>query len=168
MKCCYGYLSWGEVQIACIRSSWCHRRPKTPSSLASFKSRLVLPFWYRLTQVVPEKRPLNGCSSVVHTFHIANVRIVYTAVVAQSRAVHQPTSARSCGKASIVLSIIGIALGVLSIILSIVLSLVGVGVATTHAAQIHQTQVKVSRLIVRPHCTHAGPRCGLFTFSCID
>jgi len=36
--------------------------PKTPSSLASFKSRLVsLPFWYWLTQVVPEKRPLNGC-----------------------------------------------------------------------------------------------------------
>jgi len=25
------------------------------------KSRLVLPFWYRLTQVVLEKRPLNGC-----------------------------------------------------------------------------------------------------------
>jgi len=37
--------------------------PKTPSSLASFKSRLVLPFWYRLTQVVLEKRLLNGCSS---------------------------------------------------------------------------------------------------------
>jgi len=37
--------------------------PKTPSSLASFKSRLVLPFWYRLTQVVVEKRPLNRCSS---------------------------------------------------------------------------------------------------------
>jgi len=36
---------------------------KTPSSLASFKSRLVLPFWYRLTQVVVEKRLLNGCSS---------------------------------------------------------------------------------------------------------
>jgi len=34
-----------------------------PSSLASFKSRLVLPFWYRLTHVVLEKRPLNGCSS---------------------------------------------------------------------------------------------------------
>ena len=28
-----------------------------------FKSRLVLPFWYRLTQVVVEKRLLNGCSS---------------------------------------------------------------------------------------------------------
>ena len=36
--------------------------PKSPSSLASFKSRLVLPFWYQLTQVVLEKRPLNGCS----------------------------------------------------------------------------------------------------------
>ena len=36
--------------------------PKTPSSLASFKSRLVLPFWYWLTQVVLENRPLNRCS----------------------------------------------------------------------------------------------------------
>ena len=36
---------------------------RTPSSLASFKSILVLPFWYWLTQVVLEKRPLNGCSS---------------------------------------------------------------------------------------------------------
>ena len=35
---------------------------QTPSSLASFKSRMVLPFWYRLTQVVLEKRPLNRCS----------------------------------------------------------------------------------------------------------
>ena len=32
---------------------------------ASFKSRLVLRFWYRLTQVVVEKRSLNGCSSSV-------------------------------------------------------------------------------------------------------
>ena len=37
--------------------------PETPSSLASFKSRLVLPFWYRLTKVALEKRPLNRCSS---------------------------------------------------------------------------------------------------------
>ena len=35
--------------------------PQTPSSLASFRSRLVLPFWYRLTQVVL----LYGCSSGV-------------------------------------------------------------------------------------------------------
>jgi len=38
---------------------------KTPPFLASFKSRLVLPFWYRLTQAVLEKRLLNGCSIVV-------------------------------------------------------------------------------------------------------
>ena len=37
--------------------------PKTPSSLASFKSRWVLPFECRLAQVVLEKRPFNGCSS---------------------------------------------------------------------------------------------------------
>jgi len=30
-------------------------------SLASVKSRLVLPFWYRPTRVVPEKGPLKGC-----------------------------------------------------------------------------------------------------------
>jgi len=39
--------------------------PKTPSSLAPFKSRLVLSFWYRLTQVILEKPPLNGCSSSI-------------------------------------------------------------------------------------------------------
>ena len=31
---------------------------------ASVKSRLVLPFWYRLTRVVPEKGPLNVCVCV--------------------------------------------------------------------------------------------------------
>ena len=33
-------------------------------SLASVKSRLVLPFWYRLTRVVPEKGLLNVCVCV--------------------------------------------------------------------------------------------------------
>jgi len=32
--------------------------------LASVKSRLVLPFWYRLTRVVLDKGPLNGCVCV--------------------------------------------------------------------------------------------------------
>jgi len=36
----------------------------THLSLASVKSRLVLPFWYRLTRAVPEKGPLNGCVCV--------------------------------------------------------------------------------------------------------
>jgi len=35
-----------------------------PLSLASVKSRSVLPFWYRLTWVVPDKGPLNECVCV--------------------------------------------------------------------------------------------------------
>ena len=37
--------------------------PKTPSSLASFKSRMVLSFWYRITQVVMEKEAVKWLSS---------------------------------------------------------------------------------------------------------
>jgi len=48
---------WSKVQT-CIWPSWCHFHSL---SLASVKSRLVLPFWYRPTQVVPGKGPLNGC-----------------------------------------------------------------------------------------------------------
>ena len=48
---------WSKVQT-CIWPSWCHCHSL---SLASVKSRLVLPFWYRLARVVPDKGPLNGC-----------------------------------------------------------------------------------------------------------
>ena len=51
---------WSKVQT-CIWPSWCHCHSP---SLASVKSRLVLPFWYRLTWVVPERGPLNGCVCV--------------------------------------------------------------------------------------------------------
>jgi len=33
---------------------------------ASVKSSLVLPLWYRLTRVVPDKGPLNGCECVCY------------------------------------------------------------------------------------------------------
>jgi len=46
---------WNKVQIVCMWFSWCHCHPKTPLSLASFQSGLVLPFWYRFTRVVLEK-----------------------------------------------------------------------------------------------------------------
>ena len=49
--------AWGEVQIL-------HMAPPMPLPFitsCSSKSRLVLPFWYWLTQRVPEKGPLNGC-----------------------------------------------------------------------------------------------------------
>ena len=48
---------WSEVHT-CIWPSWCHCHSL---SLASVKSRLVSPFWYRLTRVVPDKGPLNVC-----------------------------------------------------------------------------------------------------------
>ena len=51
---------WSEVQT-CIWPSWCHCHSL---SLASVKSRLVLPFWYLLTWVVPNIGPLNGCVCV--------------------------------------------------------------------------------------------------------
>ena len=54
------WLSVCEMQT-CICPSWCHCHSL---SLASVKSRLVLPFWYWLTRVVPEKGPLNGCVCV--------------------------------------------------------------------------------------------------------
>ena len=46
---------WSKVQTC-----HCHSL-----SLASVKSRLVLPFWYQLTWVVPDKGPLNVC--LMHT-----------------------------------------------------------------------------------------------------
>jgi len=51
---------WCEVQT-CIWPSgfYCHSL-----SLAPVKSRLVLPFWYRLTRVVPDRGPLYGCVCV--------------------------------------------------------------------------------------------------------
>ena len=52
--------AWSEVQT-CIWPSWCHCHLL---SFASVKSRLVLPFGYRPTRVVPDKGPLNGCMCV--------------------------------------------------------------------------------------------------------
>ena len=70
---------WSEVQT-CIRPSWCHCHSL---SLASVKSRLVLPFWYRLTRVVLDKGSLNVCVwilrktdiSILHfcSHHLSNV-----------------------------------------------------------------------------------------------
>jgi len=57
---------WGAGVVICLERgadlpSWCHCHWL---SLTSVKSRLVLPFWYQLTRVVPDKGPLNGCCCV--------------------------------------------------------------------------------------------------------
>ena len=53
---------WSKVQT-CIWPSWCLCYSL---SLASVISRLVLPFWYWLSWVVPEKGPLNGYVCVLY------------------------------------------------------------------------------------------------------
>jgi len=61
--------------------------PKTPSSLVSFKSRLVLPSWYRLTQLVQEKRPLNDliiCKDLIFFTARSYASAVYVVVVCPS------------------------------------------------------------------------------------
>ena len=45
---------WSEVQT-CIWPSWCH------CHCCFSKIQIGLPFWYRLTRVVPHNWPLNGC-----------------------------------------------------------------------------------------------------------
>ena len=55
-----GVLAWLSVWSK-VQTCWCHCHSP---SLASVKSRLVLPFWYRLTRVVPDKGPLIGCVCV--------------------------------------------------------------------------------------------------------
>ena len=61
--------------------------PQIPSTLASFKPSLVLPFWYQLTQVVLGKRPLIvgmgqfGASVLARPFwrrHVLAQRQTYT------------------------------------------------------------------------------------------
>ena len=57
---------WSKVQT-CIWPSWCHCHSL---SLAPVKSRLVLPVCYRLTWVVPDKGPLDGCVCVYQCYVI--------------------------------------------------------------------------------------------------
>jgi len=62
---------WSEVQT-CIWPSGFHCHSL---SLASVKSRLVLPFWYLLTRVVPDKGPLNGRVCVCVCVFVKVVRL---------------------------------------------------------------------------------------------
>ena len=50
--------------VMCLeRGADLHMTQLMPLPLASVKFRLVLPFWYWLTRVVPDKEVLNECSS---------------------------------------------------------------------------------------------------------
>ena len=49
-------------------------------SLASVKSRLVLPFWYRLTRVVLDKGPLNECVCVCVLFICISCTVLFVSI----------------------------------------------------------------------------------------
>jgi len=55
IRCWWGYLPGTRCRLFAYGPADDTAIPKAPSSLASFKSRLVLPFWYRLIQAVVEK-----------------------------------------------------------------------------------------------------------------
>jgi len=50
-----------EGHPACKKTEWWGAGVFISLEQGAVKSKLVLPFWYLLTRVVPEKRPLNGC-----------------------------------------------------------------------------------------------------------
>ena len=66
---------WSKMQT-CTWPSWCHCHSL---SLASVKSRLVLPFWYWLTWVVPDIGPLNGCVWLIDwlIFNVTYNKVTY-------------------------------------------------------------------------------------------
>jgi len=72
--------SGGVLGVVCLSGARC-RLAYGPAdattmhslSLASVKSRFVLPFWYRLTCVVPVKGPLNGCVCVYFQLVFATI-----------------------------------------------------------------------------------------------
>jgi len=61
----YNNLFWGPGVVICLgQGADVHMAQLMPLPLTisrSSKSRLVLPFWYWLTRVIPEKGPLNWC-----------------------------------------------------------------------------------------------------------
>jgi len=83
---------WSEVQT-CIWPSWCHCHSL---SLASVKSRSVLPFWYWLTRVVPDKGPLNRCM-YVYTVNVVLSPLVTDRVFGANRVLFSLTAQERCG-----------------------------------------------------------------------
>ena len=78
--------------------SWCHCHSL---SVAPVKSRLVLPFWYRLTQVVPRKRAIKQvcvfvCSLLVQGFGSPAEYVVPWAHLSQQLWQHVSRFSRFC------------------------------------------------------------------------
>ena len=70
---------WGTGMVLCLAQfADLHIAQLMPLPLTvSLKSRLVLPFWYQLTQIVPEKGPLNGCVCVLLPKNMKCTLVIY-------------------------------------------------------------------------------------------
>ena len=74
--------------ICLVRGANLHMAQLMPLPLtvfASVKSRLVLPFWYRLTWVVVAKGPLNGCVYITGQTidHVLVITMAYMVVLTE-------------------------------------------------------------------------------------
>ena len=94
---------WGAGVVICLkRGADCLRKVQLmplpfqnpPTSLALFQVKLVLRFWYQLTQVVLEKRLLNGCSKIVDQGKQINWRIYN--IHGGPRKLHTKTHGHKC------------------------------------------------------------------------
>ena len=84
---------WGVHVVICLQwgADCLHMVQLTPlpspSSPASFKSRLVLPFWYGLTQVVLEEA-VNGCSSSSSVYSTISTLIYFLWYLTSDAEIH--------------------------------------------------------------------------------
>jgi len=75
MRCWRSYLSAARCRLSAYHPADATAIPKPNHLLPYLKSRLVLPFWYRLTHVVLEKRLLNKCYIFVNFFLYASPKM---------------------------------------------------------------------------------------------
>ena len=80
---------WGTGIVICLeRGADLHMAQLMPLPLTvscSSKIQIGLPFWYRLTQVVLEKRPLNGCSCLVMAHLATSITLPFVFVSVMMR-----------------------------------------------------------------------------------
>jgi len=71
---------WGSGVLIClVQGADLHMAQLMPLPIIVFcssKSRLVLPFWYWFTLVVPGKAPLNGCCCCYVVFFFVNDEVI--------------------------------------------------------------------------------------------
>ena len=72
-----GVLAWFSVWSKVQTCIWPRGFHFHSLSLASVKSRLVLPFWYRPTRVVLDKGLLNGCVCIYPELNLLKIDILF-------------------------------------------------------------------------------------------